>query len=185
LVQTEYGDVFKVWLDYEGDEVKLVNVKYFDTLPLASAMSVLKTGFLFLGAESGNHHLYQFQGIGDDEEDVTLMVEGDDRMFFSPRPLKNLVLIDDMPHAFPITDLLVDNLCNEETPQIFAACGNGPRSSLRILRQGIAVNERAVSALPGVPSAVWSIKTHVSDQFDKCASVFVFISNICLLTSGA
>ncbi len=30
---------------------------------------VLKTGFLFAAAEFGNHALYQFQGIGTDEED--------------------------------------------------------------------------------------------------------------------
>jgi len=83
--------------------------------------------------------------------------------------------IDEVPNAFPIIDAVVDNLCNEETPQVITACGNGPRSTLRVLRQGIAVNERAVSSLPGVPSAVWSIKTHSSDQFDKYDILLFFL----------
>lgn len=61
----------------------------------------------------------------------------------------------------------MENVCNEETPQILAACGTGPRSALKVLRQGIAVTERAVSPLPGVPSAVWSIKTSTHDEFDR------------------
>lgn len=39
---------------------------------------------------------------------------------------------------------MVENLLGEETPQIYVACGRGPRSSLRVLRHGIAVSERAV-----------------------------------------
>jgi len=58
LVQTEYGDLFKVWLDYDRDEVKSVNIKYFDTVPVATAMTVLKTGFLFVGSEAGNQYSF-------------------------------------------------------------------------------------------------------------------------------
>lgn len=111
--------------------------------------------------------LYQFQGIGEDDEDVTLRLENDNRIFFRPRPLRNLVAIDGIQNAFPVTDMLVENFFNEETPQIVTACGTGPRSSIRVLRHGLAVSERAVSQLPGVPSAVWSIKTHVSEEYDR------------------
>ncbi len=44
----------------------------------------------------------------------------------------------------PVIDALVGNLLSEETQQIYAACGRGPRSSLRILRHGIGASERAV-----------------------------------------
>jgi len=47
LLQTEYGDLLKVSLVYEEDTVHDVQVKYFDTLPVASALVVLKSGFLF------------------------------------------------------------------------------------------------------------------------------------------
>ena len=39
-----------------------IQVKYFDTLALANSLCVLKTGFLFVASEFGNHALYQFTG---------------------------------------------------------------------------------------------------------------------------
>ena len=33
----------------------------------------------------------------------------------------------------------VADLANEDTPQLYAACGRGPRSSLRVLRHGLEV----------------------------------------------
>ncbi len=49
-------------------------------------------------------------------------------------------------------------LANEDTPQLYVACGRGPRSSLRVLRHGLEVTEMAVSELPGNPNAVWTVK---------------------------
>lgn len=47
-------------LEYEADVVRELKIKYFDTLPPAVSICVLKTGFLFTAAEFGNHALYQF-----------------------------------------------------------------------------------------------------------------------------
>ena len=33
----------------------------------------------------------------------------------------------------------IADLANEDTPQLYAACGRGPRSSLRVLRHGLEV----------------------------------------------
>ena len=35
-------------------KVTEIRMKYFDTIPVASAMCVLKTGFLFVATEFGN-----------------------------------------------------------------------------------------------------------------------------------
>lgn len=88
---------------------------------------------------------YQFQAIGEDEDTETFLLgEDDDYRYFRPRGLKNLLLIDELQAASPITDSLVANLFQEESPQIYALCGRGARSNLRIFRHGIAVTERAV-----------------------------------------
>ncbi|KAI3995357.1 hypothetical protein MKX01_032159 [Papaver californicum] len=172
LLQTEYGDVFKVTLDHNNDRVTELKIKYFDTIPVTAAMCVLKTGFLFAASEFGNHGLYQFKAIGDDADveasSSTLMEtdEGFQPVFFQPRGLKNLVRIDQVESLMPMMDMKVSNLFEEETPQIFTICGRGPRSSLRILRPGLAVAEMAVSPLPGIPVAVWTVKKNVSDEFD-------------------
>lgn len=187
LLQTEYGDIFKATLEHDGDRVSELKIKYFDTIPVTSAMCVLKTGFLFAASEFGNHALYQFQAIGDGEDvessSATLMEteEGFQPVFFQPRGLKNLVRIDHIESLMPIMDMRVINLFEEETPQIFTLCGRGPRSSLRILRPGLAINEMAVSQLPGIPNAVWTVKKNISDEFD--AYIVVSFPNATLVLS--
>jgi splicing factor 3B subunit 3 len=49
--------------------------------------------------------------------------EGYAPVFFTPRPLKNLVLVDEMPSLMPLTDMKVANLLDEEIPQIYALTG--------------------------------------------------------------
>ena len=58
------GDLFKIELTYGEEGVTDLRLKYFDTVPVAAAMCVLKTGFLFCASEFGNHYLFQFEGIG-------------------------------------------------------------------------------------------------------------------------
>ena len=187
LLQTEYGDIFKVTLEHNNDSVKELKIKYFDTIAVTASMCVLKSGFLFAASEFGNHSLYQFQSIGDDADvessSATLMEteEGFQPVFFQPRRLKNLVRIDQVESLMPIMDMKIVNLFEEETPQIFTLCGRGPRSSLRILRPGLAISEMAVSELPGVPSAVWTVKKNINDEFD--AYIVVSFANATLVLS--
>ncbi|KAK1265384.1 hypothetical protein QJS04_geneDACA017915 [Acorus gramineus] len=187
LLQTEYGDVFKAVLVHKDDQVTELKIKYFDTIPVTSAMCVMKTGFLFAASEFGNHALYQFQAIGDSEDveaSSAMLNESDEvfvPVFFKPRGLKNLVRIDQVESLMPVMDLKVSNLFEEETPQIYTLCGRGPRSTMRILRPGLAVSEMAVSQLPGVPSAVWTVKKNVNDVFD--AYIVVSFANATLVLS--
>ena len=55
----------KVTLQTEEDIVTELRLKYFDTVPVASSLCVLRTGFLFVAAEFGNHHLYQITRLGE------------------------------------------------------------------------------------------------------------------------
>jgi len=91
------------------------------------------------------------------------------RAYFTPRPLENLALADELESLDPIVDSKVLNLLpNSDTPQIFAACGRGARSSLRTLRHGLEVEESVSSELPGIPNAVWTTKR---TEDGKCYSV--------------
>ena len=54
LVQTEQGDIFKITMEIDEEMVKELKLKYFDTVPVATSMCVLKTGFLFVASEFGN-----------------------------------------------------------------------------------------------------------------------------------
>ena len=78
---------------------------------------------------------------------------------FKPTLLKNLHKVFTLDSLAPITSVLVGELAgNEVSPQIYALCGRGPISSLRVLRHGLSVTELAVSELPGVPGAVFNVR---------------------------
>ena len=67
----------------------------------------------------------------------------------------------------------------EEIPQLYALCGRGARSTLRVLRPGLAATEIAVSPLPGNPTGIWTIKRSYSDDFD--AYIIVAFTNATLV----
>jgi len=173
LMQSELGDLYRVTLTYQDEEVSEINVAYFDTVPVAISLSILKSGFLFVASEFGNHALYQFLSIkGSDDGDVLTVdveIEGETIAIphFRPRPLKNLLLVDDVESLAPIIDAKVLDLAGEETPQIYALCGRGPRSTMRTLRHGLAVAEMAVSELPSNPTAVWTVRGSSKEESDK------------------
>ncbi|CAF2309153.1 unnamed protein product [Rotaria sp. Silwood2] len=189
LVQTEQGDIFKITLTHDADMgmVTEIRLKYFDTVPVASAMCVLRTGFLFIASEFSNHYLYQITQLGDADDEPEFSsserLEEEDTFFFVPRKLKNLILVDEMDSLSPITACHIADLANEDTPQIYVTCGRGPRSTLRILRHGLEVTEMAVSELPGNPDAVWTVKRRADDPYDAYI-VVSFINATLVLSIG-
>lgn len=86
---------------------------------------------------------------------------------FGPRPLDNLILSDELDSLDPIIDAKVANILGQDTPQIFAACGRGARSTFRMLRYGLEVAETVSSDLPGVPNAVWTVKLNADGESSK------------------
>jgi len=169
--------------------VERIVVKYFDTVPRATSLSVLRTGYLFVGAEFGAHCLYQFLRITDEAAEEEIGVEVDiegDRVIiphFKPRGLTNLLLVDTMESLSPVIEMKVMDLVGEDAPQIYALCGRGPNSSLRVLRHGLAVSEVAVSELPGNPNAVWTVRSNAKEESDRYI-VVSFVNATLVLSIG-
>ena len=187
IVQSEQGDLFKITLDTDEDIVTEIKIKYFDTVPVANSLCILKTGFLFVAAEFGNHYLYQIARLGDDDDEPEfsskMPLEEGDTFFFAPRQLQNLVLVDELESLAPILHTQIADLSNEDAPQIYAVCGRGPRSSLKVLRHGLEVSEMAVSELPGNPNAVWTVRRAIEDEFDSYI-VVSFLNATLVLSIG-
>lgn len=185
LSQTEQGDIFKITLETDEDMVTEIKLKYFDTIPVATSMCVLKTGFLFVASEFGNHCLYQIARLGEEDEEPefssAIPLEEGDTFFFAPRPLRNLLAVEELDSLSPALGCTIADLANEDTPQLYVACGRGPRSCLRVLRHGLEVSEMAVSELPGNPNAVWTVKRKSDEDFD--AYIIVSFVNATLVLS--
>ena len=181
LLQSEDGDLFKVTLEMVEDEagqatgeVKRLKIKYFDTVPIASNLCILKSGFLFVASETGNHHFYQFEKLGDDDNETEFdsdsfpadPTEPYAPVYFHPRAAENVNLVESIDSMNPQLDCKVANLTEEDAPQIYTICGSGARSSFRTLKHGLEVNDIVDSELPGGPSAVWTTKITRADEFD-------------------
>jgi len=196
LLQSEDGDIFKATIDMAEDdegnptgEVRRLRIKYFDTVPISTSLNILKSGFLFVASEFGNHHFYQFEKLGDDDEELEF--SSDDfptdphasfsPVYFYPRPAENLSLVESVSSMNPLIDTKVANLTEDDAPQIFSICGNGARSTFKTLKHGLEVNEIVASELPGIPSAVWTTKLTREDQYD--AYIILSFSNGTLVLS--
>lgn len=210
LVQTEYGDIYKITLDIsdvQGQKtVRNVLVSVFDTVQPANSLCITRSGLLFVASEHCNHNLYQFASLGDDED--TIRAEsclddnvGDDAeetaavaLLFKPSTkLKNLVVLDELSSLAPITDLLIEGVDSQAVVarsgvqeqsqglRIQALCGKGNRSSLRVLQHGSSVTEIARSDLPGKPTAVWTVKLKNEDTHD--AYIVVSFTNATIVLS--
>jgi splicing factor 3B subunit 3 len=67
LLQSEYGDLYKVMLQLDESDKKIVKnlvVCVFDTIFTCNGLCITRSGLLFAASEFGNHGLFQFQGLG-------------------------------------------------------------------------------------------------------------------------
>mmetsp|Transcript_7770 Transcript_7770/g.32717 ORF Transcript_7770/g.32717 Transcript_7770/m.32717 type:complete len:1204 (-) Transcript_7770:61-3672(-) len=175
MLQSEVGDLYKVDLDYEGDAVHALDVKYFDTVPVANSLSIMRPAYLFCAAENGNHMLLQFVKDGSDDEPAAT---------FKPRPLTNLLVLDELENMSPVLGMHAADLQREATPQLYGLCGTGVSSSLRVLRHGLSVVEVATSTFPGTPCNTWTVKKHADDEYDSYI-VVSFVNATLVLSIGA
>ena len=184
LVQSEFGDLYKVQLMHTGDSVHGMVIQYFDTIPTANSICVLRNGFLFAASEFGNHGLYKFRSIGEDDDKAARTYSTahlDNLVYFNPRKIHNLILTDELASASLISQMRVEDLLDEGAPQIYALCGRAERSALRVLRHGLAMSEMANSSMPGKPLGVWTLKKSSAEKFD--AYMIVSFQNATLVLS--
>jgi splicing factor 3B subunit 3 len=182
LLQTEDGDMFKVTIDMAKNsrdeptgEVLRLKIKYFDTVPIATSLCILRRGFLFVAAESGDHVFYQFEKLGDDDEELEFTSDefpADPRaayepVTFHPRPLENLAVAETLASMNPLMGLKAVNLNGGDAPQLFSICGTGARSTFKTLQHGLEVMEIVESPLPQIPTHVWTTKITRTSQYDS------------------
>ena len=63
LLQTESGDIFKL----EITSKQTLIASYFDSIAPCRSLCFLSCGYMLAAAETGDHAMYQFAGIGDSE----------------------------------------------------------------------------------------------------------------------
>lgn len=174
LLQTDDGDVFKLTVDVRSAVVWNIKIKYFDTIPIATSICILRAGFVYAACESGDRVLYELESLGEETEDPVFEstqfpvdpLADYAPPFFQPRSLVNLTPVETIPSLNPIMDMEVSNPAMEDAPQVYTVNGAGGRSSFRTTRNALEVLDLIESPLPQTASHVWTTKLTVEDETD-------------------
>lgn len=185
LLQTDDGDVFKLTMELEADnsgrrtgQVLEIQLRYFDTFPVATNLCILKMGFLFLAAENGDSYVYRFLNLGNDIVPVwssDTWQEGKPVYFF-PHEYENVAISDTVSSCHPQKRTRVEDLEGKDDNKIFTTTGSGNHSSFRTISHGLAANEYVKAQLPSTPSEIWAVPP---DRFaDKEKYLVLAFSNV-------
>jgi splicing factor 3B subunit 3 len=174
LFQTEDGDVFKLTVEAPNGVVEKLRIKYFDTIPIATSICILRAGFVYVACESGDRILYELESLGDETDDPVFESTQFpvnpktpfDPPYFKPRALTNLTAVETVPSLNPIMGMEVANPALEDAPQIFTINGTGGRSTFRTTRNALEVLDLIESPLPQNASDVWTTKLTSEDETD-------------------
>lgn len=162
IVQSNHGDLFKIELVDDG----AIAISYFDTIPLASSLIILRSGFLYADTEYSAKFFYQFEKLGSETPFVSASDEPIEELSFErTQELDNLLLVDIIESLNPLVDT---SLVNDDVfTKIYAASGYKDSAHLKVLQYGLPINEIVESDLPGLANKVWTTKLHKDDEFDK------------------
>jgi splicing factor 3B subunit 3 len=168
------ADLFRVALRLgdEGGAVRALALRYFESCGAASAMAVLRSGFLLVAGEAGgNHTAYQIQSLGEHPDEPEFCGEAEAEAeaagTYERRALRNLAATAERESLAPLTAAALANPGSaEEAPQLFACQGTGAASGLNVLRHGLGVAELAHSELPAAPTGLWTLKQALGDPAD-------------------
>ncbi len=198
FLQSEKGDIFRGTMavtatqSADDDEAAVLEaadlqLQYFDTVPPATALCVLRTGYLFSASELGSSFLFRFTSLGDDDEGVALCSavataadESAGEVYFNPRSLRNMEPIDELDSGAPYMDAKVADLAGEMNPQVYVASGRGNRANLRALRHGTSVTELVQTPLDAVPVNLFSVRESFSSTHHSLMVVTYANSTIVL-----
>lgn len=156
LLQTNTGDLFKVKIipnETTRSSPKLT-VTFFDTIPCSSGLHVFRNGLMLALGEFVALSLYEFEGLGNDEDFSSILTSDDPQRKLKLRPveeLQNLSLLDQFRGSNPVLSQKVV----ETTPLTILS---QQKNTLETLTTGVNFSELISSPLPPNPDNVWTIK---------------------------
>lgn len=156
LLQSNHGDLYKVRVlgNDEDNNNPLLTITYFDTLPLAESLHILKNGFMFANMETGNNVLYQFESLGNDDDFATINTSQEperDLILKVNDTLENLSIADQQSNLNPI----LSNQIVETTPLTMLT---QTKSNTGIVTTGVGFETLISSPLPSSPDGIWTIR---------------------------
>ncbi|CEP12236.1 hypothetical protein [Parasitella parasitica] len=130
-----------------------------------SCLVYLDNDVVFVGSTVGDSQLIHIQRV----DDTTTAAED----------AEILEVIDEFPNLAPITDFCVADLDKQGQTQLITCSGVAKDSSLRIIRNGVGLNELATIGISGV-KGVWALRSSFYEKHDDTL-VISFVNQTRLL----
>ncbi|XP_073392348.1 DNA damage-binding protein 1 isoform X2 [Physcomitrium patens] len=160
LLSDHNGMLYLLVISHDKERVSALNVEPLGETSAASTLSYLDNGVVFVGSSYGDSQLIRLNHQAD--------VKG-----------SYVEVLESFVNLGPIVDLCVVDLERQGQGQVVTCSGAFKDGSLRIVRNGIGINEQASVELQGI-KGMWSLRASSSDVYDTFL-VVSFISETRIL----
>lgn len=167
------GRLFMLHVDTEEmmDEnvsVKNLHIEYLGEISIPECLSYLDNGVVYVGSRLGDSQLIRLE---------TTPVTGD-----GDAPSSYITVLDTYTNLGPIVDMCVVDLERQGQGQLVTCSGAFKEGSLRIIRNGIGIQEHASIDLPGI-KGLWPLRLYSEGcKYDTLILSFVGHSRILRLS---
>jgi len=147
LLGDQFGGLHVVVLDQREGQVDNIHMEHVGVTSVASTISYLDNGVVFIGSSFGDSQLIK---LNQEKDDSGSYVE----------------VLETYMNLGPILDMVVTDLDKQGQGQVVTCSGNGKDGSLRVVRNGIGINEQASIELSGI-KGMWSLRPTTNGAHDK------------------
>ncbi|KAI8927951.1 mono-functional DNA-alkylating methyl methanesulfonate N-term-domain-containing protein [Entophlyctis helioformis] len=148
LLSDYEGNMFLLFIQLDDGIPHDLKLEYLGQTAQASALAYLTDGYVFVGSHFGDSELYSI-----------LEVESESGSF--------LALRESFPNLAPITDFCVVDVEKQGQEQIVACSGAHKDGSLRIIRNGIGVEEIGQLEDMQELTGVWALRPYSAARHDS------------------
>ena len=156
LLSDEFGNVHMLSVRIVGEKISGIGLDTLGSCVMASALTYIQDGLCFVGSSFGDSQLVQImdqpiavgEGVDDLEETTYLSI------------------IEEYTNLGPIVDFDLVPTPGSKQSQVVTASGSSNSGSLRLVRNGIGMNEYAAVEIPGI-QCMWSIRKGWSETEDS------------------
>ncbi|KAG6617756.1 DNA damage-binding protein 1a [Phytophthora cinnamomi] len=163
LLADQYGTLSVVALQHTGKDVTGVHLEVLGETNIASCLSYLDNGVVFIGSTFGDSQLIKLNADRDENGSY-------------------IEVLDTYVNVGPIIDFCVMDLDRQGQGQIVTCSGADKDGTLRVIRNGIGINEQASAELPGI-KGMWALRETFAAEHDKYL-LQSYVSEIRILAIG-
>lgn len=154
------GKLHLLVLEQSANKLTNMKIEFLGQTSRPTTLSYLDNGFVFIGSCLGDSQLIKLLNEKVKVPNVSNQVNGDQS---TRNEGSFLQIVESYPNLGPILDFCVVDLDRQGQGQIVTCSGAFQDSTIRVIRNGIGLNEQASIDLPNI-KGLWSLKGESRDE---------------------